>query len=325
MSSRRTHILQGVATLVVGAALLWWVDTEALWAALQAAQWGWVGAAALLVPLNLGLDAGVWRVLLRPIVEAADQRSMRRVLKAVLAGMAAGFFTPARLGEYAGRAFALDADAWTLSLSVFVERMADMAVAVCTGAVAVAVLMAMGDLPSDLPWRLAWGSGASIGIAITGGLLRPAWADALGRRLLPTATALHRRTRFLQQLTPADVRVVLGGALLRYVVYVLQFALLSEAFVGTGVSLGFLMLLGSALFFVKFLAPSFTLMDLGVREGTAALLFQAVALPAAAGVHAALLLFALNLMVPALLGAPIVWRLLSSRAMPAAQSDAASV
>lgn len=322
MSSGRTHILQGLATLVVGAALLWWIDTATLWTALQSATWGWVGAAALLVPLNLALDAGVWRVLLRPIIDDADQRSMRRVLKAVLAGMAAGFFTPARLGEYAGRAFALDADRWTLSLSVFVERMADMAVAVVTGAGAVAVLMATGDLPSDLPWRLVWGSGASIGLALTVGLLRPSWADALGRRLLPTATALHRRTRFLQRLTPSDVRVVLGGALLRYGVYVLQFALLSQAFVPSA-ALGFLMLLGSALFFVKFLAPSFTLMDLGIREGTAALLFQAVALPAAAGIHAALLLFALNLMVPALLGAPVAWTLLTSAS--ARRSDAASV
>jgi hypothetical protein len=112
---------------------------------------------------------------------------------------------------------------------------------------------------------------------------------------------------------------MLGGSLLRYGVYVAQFVCLSRAFAPEA-SLALLGLAGGALFFVKFLVPSFTLMDLGVREGAAAFLFQAVGLSALAGLNAALLLFVLNLVLPSAVGVPFAWNLLSSRTVAAAPS-----
>ena len=307
-------------TLAVGGMLIWWIDAEALWQAVHRAQWTWAVLALALVPLNVGLDAWVWRILLRPILGAV---SLRAVTSAVLAGCAAGFFTPARVGEYAGRSFALEADGWTLTVSVLVQRMADMAVGILGGAGAVGLLMAFDVLPTGLPWRMAWIGGALVGLGLMALLLGPAAADAWGRRWLPTATRLHERTAFLRRLTRSDVRWVLGGSLVRYAVYIGQFRMLSRAF-APATSLLTLGLLGSALFFIKFLAPSLTLMDLGIREGTAAVLFPLVGLPAAAGLHAALLLFVLNVALPSALGAPAAWNLLSTPSVPASPPSSAS-
>lgn len=303
----------GLALAVLGAMVVW-VEPLALWEALRDAHWGCAALAFALVPLNVGLDAAVWHVLLRPV---AGPLPFRQTLAAVMAGLAVGFFTPARVGEYAGRAFALNADGWTVSVSVFVQRMLDMAVAVVAGGVAVGLLLSEGRLPDTLPWRFAWLAGTAAGCLLTLALARPGWVDALGRRWLPDRRSLHRRTAFLARLTASDMCALFAGSALRYAVYIGQFVLLARAFLPNA-ALQTLAVAGGALFFVKFLVPSFTLMDLGVREGTAAFLFQALGWSAAAGLNAALLLFAYNLVLPAALGVPFAWNLLSAPTVPAA-------
>lgn len=290
---------------VVGA-LAWGVDASALWRALREAHWGWVTAAVLLLPVNLFLDGWVWARLLDGM-EGTFPAS--RIAEAVLGGLALGFWTPARLGEYAGRAFAFPAaDRWTVSLTVFVQRMADVAVGVGVGLGLLLGALGSGVLPLTVPWLLAAGIGAGTAGVLGVGLLVPRLVHRGARALGDRASSLTARTTVLKHLHRSHRAAVLGGSLGRYLVFTGQFVCLGLAVQPSAPVL----LLAAAVgltFYAKYLIPSLTLLDLGLREGGAVLFFSLLGLDAAAGLSAALLLFAINVLVPAVLGLPAVARL----------------
>ena len=62
-------------------------------------------------------------------------------------------------------------------------------------------------------------------------------------------------------------------------------------------------------FFAKSAIPQVTLGDLGVREGAAVFFLGAYGVEAGAAFDAALALFAMNLLLPAVVGAPLLVRL----------------
>jgi uncharacterized membrane protein YbhN (UPF0104 family) len=62
-------------------------------------------------------------------------------------------------------------------------------------------------------------------------------------------------------------------------------------------------------YFVKFMVPSVTIMDLGVREGAAVFFLSVFGASPAVAFNAALLLFVINIVFPTALGIPFVWNL----------------
>ncbi len=305
-------LLKSVLTLGVMAALVAAVEPAALLDSLRQAHWPWLVAAVLLLPINLWLEGWVWAWLLDTVEGSFASWTVGR---AVLIGLALGFWTPARLGEYAGRAFALpDADRWAVSLTVFVQRMVDMAVGVIVGLATVFGAMGMGVLPSSLPWLSAAGIGVVTGSGLLAVLLNPGWVHEWVQWLLPE-TGVTERTALLSALSHRQSTAVGLGSVLRYFVFTGQFVCLSLALLPSA-SIVSLAMAAALIFYAKYLLPSLTLLDLGLREGSAVLLFPLLGLPAAAGLNAALLLFTLNVLGPALLGLPFVARL----SLPAAPS-----
>lgn len=61
---------------------------------------GWFAVAFGLLPLNFGIEAYRWMILMRPFY---PEISLKYALKSILSGCALGYFTPNRLGEYVGR------------------------------------------------------------------------------------------------------------------------------------------------------------------------------------------------------------------------------
>ncbi len=77
-------------------------DYNVIWlrfAQLSVIQVGCLFIVLLLVPVNIGLEAVKWRLLIRK----TEVLSFSQSLRAVLAGFTTGFVTPNRIGEMAGR------------------------------------------------------------------------------------------------------------------------------------------------------------------------------------------------------------------------------
>jgi len=297
---------QALLTLAVGAALLWTVDAAALADTLRRAQPGWLGLALLLLPLNLALDGWVWARLLDVTDESHSPQALCRAL---LCGFALGFWTPARLGEYAGRAYSFArANRGAVTLSVLAQRVLDLLVGVGVGLGTVLWGLYTGLLPSSPAWQTAAGLGAGTGTLLTVAVLFPA-------RLYRTAAALGPRFRgllpnptFFARLRLRHGGPAFAGTVVRYVVFTGQFVCLTLA-LAPSLSVELVSAAVSLTFYAKYLLPSLTLLDLGLREGAAVFFFSVLGLPSAVALSAALLLFTLNVLLPAVVGLPTVARL----------------
>ncbi len=299
------------STLVKGAlaaaalgGLVYFVEFGAMVEAARRANPLWIVAAVALLPLNVFLEGRVWRVMVRPVT---PQIGWRGLYGALLSGFALGLFTPARAGEFVGRAFYLPhADRWETGATVFAQRLLDMAVALDVGLVALGYAWAGGFLPEG-PWWIALGAGAFVSVALSALMAAPGRLVGLAERFVSSEKALVR-IRFLRRLGPQEMARAAALAFLRYGVYVTQFVLLIRAFVPEGSFLAAYLGIG-LVYFAKFLAPSITLMDLGLREGFAVFFLGQLGFPEAAALNAALLLFCLNLALPAAAGVPLLLRL----------------
>lgn len=306
MSGWLRILLKSVVTLSVLVAVVVTVDPSDVWRALKHARWVGIFAAILLLPLNLFLDGWVWSRLL----DAVDGTFRhRRVATAVMSGLALGFWTPARVGEYAGRAFSFpDANLWSVSLSVFAQRMVDMAVGVNVGLALLVGVLISGSVPSSLPWLTAGGIGLGTGSLLMAIAVRPALVHTAAERWLTAFPTLLEHTQFFDRLTQTQSRDVVWGSFARYLVFMGQFVCLAWA-IRPSASLFLLSVACGLTFYVKYLIPSLTFLDLGIREGGAVFFFQVLGVGAATGLSAALLLFSINVLIPAVIGLPFVTRL----------------
>lgn len=292
--------------------------TDVMRAVSHADPW-WAAAALALVPVNIGLEAYRWGRLVRRL---APEVRYRDVLRAVVGSYPLGLLTPGRIGDYVGRAVYLRAISPGASATLtFVERMATFAACLVGGLLALGPYLAAQTSPSPL-WPAITALGAIAAGAVLVLVLFPALAQSVISTLLPFRP-VRKAVRAFGQIPRDEGAILLALSALRYVVFSGQFVLLAHAVAPEAPISG--LWLGVALvFFAKSAVPQVTLGDLGVREGAAVFFFGAYGVEAAAALDASLALFATNLLLPALLGAPFLLQLqLRRRSDRAAQQAGA--
>ena len=289
------------ATVAYAAHVVAWDEIAA---AARAASAGWILAAVALLPANIGLEAYRWHRLVRRL---APEVRFAETLAAVLSGYPLGLATPGRLGDYVGRAFYLRyAGKWELAALTFAERMATLAVSLVAGLGAlVPFLLRRTDVPL-IAWATVLGAGALGALCFVYLILHPRAARQVLGAVLPPRFA--PRLAVLDAFDRHDARALLALSAVRYGLFSTQFVCLVFAFApgapwlaaATGVVL---------VFFAKSAIPSFTLADLGIREGAAIYFLGALGIAGAAAFNAAFLLFCVNLLLPSLVGLPFILKL----------------
>ncbi len=269
-----------------------------------AADAGWIAAALALLPANVGLEAYRWHRLVRRL---APEVRFGVTLGAVLSGYPLGLVTPGRLGDYAGRAFYLrHAGKWDLAALTFAERMATLACSLAAGLAALVPFLVTRTEVPVFAWATVCGAGFVGTAFFLYLLLHPRVAKQLLAFVFPERFA--PRLRVLDAFGPDDARGLLGLSALRYGLFSAQFVCLVFAFAPGA---AWLPTVGGVVlvFFAKSAIPSFTLADLGIREGAAVYFLGALGVGTAAAFNAALGLFCVNLLLPSLVGVPFVLRL----------------
>ena len=302
---RLSTILKGALALGALGYLIYLVEPDRILETARQAQPWWIVLAALLLPMNLSVEIIIWRRLARSVV---PDLSLKQAAASLLCGYPLGAFTPARLGELAGRAFYIDyPDKWELGTVVFAQRMLDMIIAINAGLLALLYFIRrLQPEPALFWWALAvFGAGMALTLTTLG--LFPSLAYRAVCRITSRAK-IHRRAAFLQRYPPLFMANMMGLTLLRYLIYCTQYVLLLHAFIP---SLDYFdaYLGGALVFYAKFLIPSLTFMDIGIREGAAIFFFGRLGIAEAAAFNSSFLLFCLNLLLPALIGIPFVLRL----------------
>lgn len=263
-------------------------------------QPAWLAAGLLLLPLNLGLEAWRWQRL----ASVAQPITLGQALASYLAGIAGSMITPNRIGEYPARILFLRRQS-TYRLAT---------VAVLGAAAQMLALFIFGAL--GFGWYLRaeeawWARAAAVGCAV--GLLLTLTLYFRLNALLPRLQRWRWTARF----------VVYGGVLMRFpkkasgrvlVLTIARFAVFTAQYVcllrGMDVALpvveGFC---AAALFFwAMAVIPSIALAELGVRGQVSLALFGIFSANTIGILAATLALWGINLVVPALAGSLVLWR-----------------
>ncbi len=279
-------------------------DLNQSWSALRHRlhQVHWLHAILplLLVGPNWLLEAAKWHSLL----QKTHRISFSKTVVAVLAGISLALVTPQRIGEYAGRLMLLPPGArWAGLCAKITGNVAQLLITLSAGGPASLLLARQMDvIPPNTAWLCA---GIHVLMVLAGGFvyLNP---QSL-KRLIPNPfpwKGILQRARPLSALLaferPALVKA-LALAALRYAVYGLQYFLLLSIF-GVAVSpLNAIIGIG-AFFYWQSVFPFTNLAGLAVRSNLAVWIWGYFGADPVAGLGAALFLWILNLVLPALFG-----------------------
>jgi uncharacterized protein (TIRG00374 family) len=303
--SRWPMLLRLLLTALLVGFVLSRVHPRQAWAALQQAGWAGLLPVVLLLPINLGIQWVRWHFLVRT---GGIPLGARESLKVMLAGLPLGLVTPGRMGEMGrGALVAGSHDAVAVAGLTVLEKTFNILGG--TGlALAAMVLTGYGTA-----WK--WGLIAGLYAGAVLVALHPFQLARLADRLAPRLPGrLGERIallagRFVDGWRRAGRRaalMVLFLSILQVAVALLQLTLAYLPAAGTGEALkvagAWAVVLGA-----KYFLPV-TVADLGVREGLAVLVFADRGLPASPALAAALLIYVVNVLLPALPGALLLAR-----------------
>lgn len=259
--------------------------------------------ALLMMPFNWLVEAFRWQKLAGKI----QALSLRQAFMAVLAGIAMGLFTPRRIGDVGGRCLMMEPGKRPQGLLAFaLGSLLQTSVTALFGALAV-LMLSPGYLP-EKQLTLLLVAGLSIitllGIAIT--------HMSRFSKMLLRISLLKKYNRLLKYFDTMASKNTLKIFLLgttRYLIFTSQFYLLIRAF-SSAPSLSMLQAYtGIALtYFLMTFVPLSSLAGLGIRGSTAVFVFSLFTDQTGGVVVATLVLWLINLALPAIAGAWIIGR-----------------
>ncbi len=266
------------------------VDFAAMQEVTRTTDWRLALPALMLSPVQIGLGALLWRRLVRSI---DPDLTIPQSVRAMVGSQAVAMWTPASAADFAARpALMPRGSRRTLATAVGVETIFRHPVPVGAG-----VLVALVIGFNGAAWYALWATAVALLSVIP--CLRPQLLIRYAGFL-----KLGKRASFVSELTRSDRAVLLLGHGFRYLVLAAQLALLVAA-VEEAPPASFLLILGAGLVIMtaKLILPLLSFAELGIREGAAIVVFGAIGFSAEAALQASLLLYAMNLLLPAILGA----------------------
>ncbi len=257
----------------------------------------------LLLPLNWGIEALKWQRLIGKL----ESISFVHALKSVLTGVSISIFTPNRAGEFAGKIFYLKkankADALLRSM---VGSLSQVLITFCLGLFALLHFLRLKQFLVEYNSLLI--------ILVSLICCLSIFAFFKIRHIATT----WNKWNFVQFFIPYhkqqfdinsnEIFRILCLSLLRFTVFTIQFYLLLLLFDFQPNLLNSLSLIVFYFFLIS-LIPTYALSELGVRGSVALLLFSDYGMDAAAIIASSLLLWLINLAIPALIGSAFIYQL----------------
>lgn len=255
--------------------------------------------AVILLPVNLFLQWYRWHFLL-DVARAGSRK--RDSWLGLLAGMTLGFVTPARLGE-AGRIFFVSQERRLPVLGMLViDKLYAFFCLFIGGVWGVNVmLLRKFEFTPYLSIPLIAVSLLLCAAALLLGL-HPQWTRSAIYNfslLFPFRDKIKGITNGLDYFRPEKAVPFFLYSFLLYVVYITQFCFLARGF--QPLSLEAALSATTSTILTKTLLPV-SLADLGIREGASVFFFHQYGIEKVTAFNSAMLLFAVNVLVPALAG-----------------------
>lgn len=307
---RRTLLFLRIGVFVVACAFLWvrfhahrgvfapFGGWQEAWASVPV---GVVVAVFLLMLLNWGIEAWKWKLL----VAHVEPLPFLSAFEATIAGTAIGLITPNRVGEFAGRVLFLAPDHRVSgSFATALGSIAQFVATLVAGSMA--LLIAPLPLGTGLPdpvitglsWTMVLVSFAALVYYFNPRLLRASFM------VLPFLRRYAAASAVLEEFDGRELTRTLLISALRYAVFTAQFVLLLSA--GHGVDLWHLAAGVPEVYLVTTLVPTVMLTELGVRGSVAVAVLASDGTDPAYVLLASVLLWVINLALPAIAGSIVL-------------------
>ncbi len=253
-----------------------------------------LSAAFVLSFVNIYLQYMKWKMVCGYFLNEYDRG---KIISSLFYGFTAGSFTPARIGEYAGRAVPFTGlSVLKVSSAVFIDKLFSLLIVFLIGSVSFLFFMNLGIFYAALITLslLLLAFYLVRGAVLTPFLRKIIYSYSWSRDLFSGLTTLRNSSsEFRLKLTFISF--------LFYACFIFQFALLVAAFSHQNDFMNYIWS-GNLVMFVKTIIPPISFGELGIREGASVYFLRQVGINAAAGFNASIFLFLINILLPALTG-----------------------
>ena len=252
--------------------------------------------------LNLYLQYLKWRILCQDYFMIKEKGL---VLKSLLTGIAAGIFTPARLGEFLGRGVILkNLPMKEVMMTTVFEKLLNLFWILSIGLILVEVfaLRYFGlNLYLALPITLVTAGGIYFllkyiqTIQITNEKI-----EKYTSRIPPIKKFLVNLNE-MKKISQGLKKKLFFMSLGLYIVFLIQYSFFVSSYTGGGNILNYMWTAGLIIFTTSVI-PSISIGDLGIRESASIIFLGSFGYDQQTGFNASLLLFLFNIMLPSVFG-----------------------
>jgi hypothetical protein len=248
-----------------------------------------------LMPINWGIDAIKWKMLLKPITNI----SLRKSIIATFSGVATSLFMPFRSGEFFGKILFLNPkQRWEGSAASLFSSLNQLLITIFIGSFGVTYVYLNKVSIYVLPRNLSL-------ILIIVGIILLVFFLLFQKKIFQFVTRYSIVTEKINkevfQSFSEQTYKILILSLVRYLVFTIQYLLLFSLFIGQVSWLDTIMLI-TVLFYLSSAIPSFGWAEIAVKGSLALILFEY--LNNDSGVLLiAVCIWTINIGIPALIGA----------------------
>lgn len=256
--------------------------------------------------VNWGIEAIKWKFLIKKLEIIRFSQS----LKAILSGISVSIFMINRIGEFGGRIFVLQKENRMAAISpTILGNICQFLVTILAGGIAVSVwLKHQGSYATNLLIRQY---AIYFIFALAGGIFWLLFELQKIKTFLLKFSFLRKYEELFKTIdtyNTAELFLLIGLSAIRYLVFSIQFYLILKFF---QIDIGFYNALVSIAltFLVMAVIPTIGLAELGIRGSVALFFIGMFSSQTACIVSAAVLLWIINLAIPAFIGSYFVMKL----------------
>ncbi len=258
--------------------------------------------AVFLSLFNVYLQYWKWEVICKNIL---GESSKKKIWISLFYGLSAGSFTPARVGEYFGRAILFkDKPFLLVTVATLIDKFYFLVVISFTGALASILFIHYYYHVTIFITAALFIFVFVLSYFIVYLLLNPGvWKDTIFEKFY-SSEKIRSLTEKLAAIKNMDKKIsfkLMFISLLFYFCVTFQYILLAAAF---SHQLNFVTYIwaGILVFFAKTIIPPVAIADLGIREGASVFFIKMMGESASVGFNAAFFLFLINVLMPAAAG-----------------------
>lgn len=270
--------------------------------ALKSAQPLFLFLSFSLMFLNWGLESKKWKILIADLEEI----SFGKAFRSIFAGVTVSIFMPNRIGEFAGRIFFLEkASKIEATLKNFVGSVFQFGMTLFIGMLALFLALEMPQLKGQLP---PYFHASVLFILFVSCVLIVVFFILLNRSRSKFSPKLQSYFSAVFDTGNKVLRTTAALSFLRYLVFLIQYYLVLKAFnVDQGLYTSFVII--ALIFLITSAIPTFALTEVVTRGAVAASLFGFFTPDIALVVVASLVVWIINLAIPAMIGGAFIWKL----------------